>query len=142
MGPGVEDLKRRVAALDAELREISCCALCGRPFAGVVPQGQTAEEAGLCTGAHSLHVGRVRDEWWRRYEHGQTQLRWLEEGRWVKEAKRVRRYLTWAYNAYLVATVHAASPERVERESRRAWRWLREAEAELAKAEGKERAGA
>jgi len=123
---------KRVRELDRDLRQITC-QVCGRPLAGVVPAGQTAEEAGLCTGKHSLNLGGPRNEWWRRFDRAQDRLRALDEGGAEETIlRRIERYLRWARSAYVVATVHAAGPERVERESRRAWRWLCAAETELA----------
>jgi hypothetical protein len=85
----------------------------------------------LSTG-HSLYLYGPRTEWWRRFERTSEQVRALAEGGADERSlRRIERYLHWARNAYVVATVHAAGAERVERESRRAWRWLREAEREL-----------
>lgn len=57
MAPSVEDLKRLrevLRDLDTDLRSKSRCGICGRPTAGFVPAGQSAEQAGLCRGRHAL----------------------------------------------------------------------------------------
>lgn len=120
-----------VGALDREMRLISICGVCGRPWAGVVPAGASAEEAGLCTGRHSLWEEGPSRAFGQREEKAKAALAGLVAAGREKEARRLERRLRLARNAYVIAVVHAASQERIERESRRAWGWLLEAEREV-----------
>ncbi len=131
----IEELRKLgqvIGELDRDLRAIAACPVCGRPTCGVVPRGQSAEEAGLCTGRHSLDDRGPREDFWRREGQVQAGMCALVEGGHEREARRVERRLRFARNAYVEASVRAASPERVERETLRAFRWLLEAERELA----------
>ena len=129
---GLKALRETLRAWDAELRS-KTCAICGRPVSGLVPTGKTAAEVGICTGSHSLYDRPTNRTWHERVRAVQAALE-AEPGLPADRRRRVETCVRRARRAHSVATGEEAGPERVERESRRAWRWLVRAERFLAEA--------
>ncbi len=51
----LQQIVKALHFLDEDLRSKSKCPICGKPSAGIVPNGKTPEEIGLCTGHRKEH---------------------------------------------------------------------------------------
>lgn len=133
---GIEELRalrETLRAWDAELRR-NTCPVCGRPVSGLVPTGRTAAEVGICTGCHRLDDKAAYRTWYDRL--AAVRRRAGELPLPAEARRRVETCLRRSQLAHRAAGTEGTTPDEVERHSRRAWRWLVQAERFLGQAEG------